>query len=254
MGKLRVLVVDDAEWIRRGLRAILEEMLEGFVVAGQAENGVQALNLLQSQEFDLAIVDIRMPDMDGIELMRTMRARGLEIPLVVLSGYDDYQYMRAAINSGVADYLLKPVNRLEFSEVMLKLKQRLTKADSDEQANAQGNQREIYLVRQIRQIVAARLNEDLSLQDIADALQYSYNYLSYLFKRETGQNFSEYLTAQRMEKAKRLLRSSGMKIYEVAECCGYRNVKYFINAFHKVVGITPTQYKNQICGIELKEQ
>jgi two-component system response regulator YesN len=80
-------------------------------------------------------------------------------------------------------------------------------------------------------------------------MHYSYSHLSYLFKKETGQSFSEYLTARRIEKACALLERSRMKIYEVAANCGYSDTNYFLKLFRRSVGTTPAQYrKDKQCG------
>ena len=96
----------------------------------------------------------------------------------------------------------------------------------------------------MEEYVSGNLSADLSLATVAEKVNLSANYLSMLFKTKTNQRYTEYVTRMRMEKAKKLLRDSEFKIYEISEVCGYNSVKHFISAFKKYTGATPTQYKN----------
>ncbi|WP_169736187.1 response regulator [Caldanaerobius polysaccharolyticus] len=89
-------------------------------------------------------------------------------------------------------------------------------------------------------------NKDLTLNDIAEKLYITPNYLSYLFKSETGENFMEYLTKVRIDKAKELLKKLDMKIYEIADAVGYADAHHFSKVFKRVEGITPTEYRERM--------
>jgi len=108
---LKVLIADDEPKIRRGLRRLLTQFPEEFSVVGEAEDGEQALELVQTLEPDLILVDIRMPFVDGLEFVRALASRrdGPERRIVVISGHDEFEYARQALSLGVFDYLLKPV-------------------------------------------------------------------------------------------------------------------------------------------------
>lgn len=242
MNPIRVLLVDDEEIVSRGIRALLEKVLEGFSLAAYAPNGLKALELMEFQEFDLVITDIRMPGMDGIELIKRISVRTPGIPIIVLSGHDDYEYLRTALRYGVTDYLMKPVERSELSECLSKI---ATGLRQKAQAPTESSQIDSTLVRQIKQMVTDHLHEDISLKSIAGHVNYSYCYLSTLFKQQTGMSFSEYLQTKRLQKARRLLVESRLKVYEIATRCGYPNTKYFISLFSRIVGLTPTEFRNQ---------
>lgn len=242
MRLMHVLIVDDEEIIRRGLRVILEKIVVGFVVAGTAKNGVEALELLKEQHIDVVITDIRMPQMNGIELIRHIRMHWARIPIVILSGHDDYEYLREALREGVKDYLLKPVDRVEFTKCMEKIRNHwIIQETSDLQQPELGNN---YVIQCVKDIIDVRLSEELTLQNIARDVNYNYSYLSSLFKQETGQTFSEYLTERRIVLAQKLLKESRLKVHEVGMRCGYPNTKYFLNQFRKITGQTPSQYRD----------
>jgi DNA-binding NarL/FixJ family response regulator len=103
-----VLVVDDHELLRAGTRQILEQA-EGFDVIGEAADGGNAVRLVRELAPDIVLVDIRLPDGNGIDVARTILA--LEAPpiVLVLSAYDDEHYVRAALAAGVSGYLLKTI-------------------------------------------------------------------------------------------------------------------------------------------------
>ena len=110
----RVIIVDDEPVIRRGLRETIEWDSLGLEVAGEAADGLEALNLVREIRPEILITDIRMPDMDGLELIREVRKLDFNVKITILSGYSDYDYLKAAIRLGVDNYLLKPIDNDEL--------------------------------------------------------------------------------------------------------------------------------------------
>ena len=89
-------------------------------------------------------------------------------------------------------------------------------------------------------------SSELSVSQVAYALGLSEGHLSHLFKKETGSTVGSYLTRCRIQKAMGLLRQGKLKVYEIAEACGYRDITYFSGTFKKLVGLTPSEYQNQV--------
>ena len=102
----RVVIVDDHELLRTGTRRIFEDA-EGYQVVGEAADGEAALAVIAATDPHVALVDIRLPTMNGIELARLISERHPRVVVIVLSAYDDPDYVRAAVAAGVAGYLLK---------------------------------------------------------------------------------------------------------------------------------------------------
>lgn len=122
----KIMIVDDEPLIREGLRTIVDWETYGFEVAGVAVGGLDALEKLPRLRPDLMIVDIRMPGMDGLELMRAIREREWSAPrFVVLSGYADFEYARQALEMKADAYVLKPVEEEELVEALVRLKRAL---------------------------------------------------------------------------------------------------------------------------------
>lgn len=110
----KVLIVDDEPSIRQGLRTLIDWSRFGFEVCGEAANGKEGL--LQYAEYhpDLMLVDIRMPGMDGLDMIEEARKMGLPCRFMVLTGYSEFQYAKRALHQGVECYLLKPIDAAEL--------------------------------------------------------------------------------------------------------------------------------------------
>lgn len=119
---LSLLIVDDEEMIRDGIAQGVPWNELGFEVMGEVCDGLQAIEAIKKKVPDVVITDIRMPEMDGIELMEYLADHYPSIKLIVLSGYNDYEYLKSSIRNNVSDYLLKPTLIAEFIETFKKLK------------------------------------------------------------------------------------------------------------------------------------
>ncbi|SFA97556.1 two-component system, response regulator YesN [Cohnella sp. OV330] len=117
----RVLIVDDEPEIRQGLRLKIDAGKLGLELAGEASNGVEALERLEDEAYDIVITDMNMPVMDGVSFLEACRERHPDIRLVVITGYEDFQYARAALRHQASDYLLKPVAADELADVLSKV-------------------------------------------------------------------------------------------------------------------------------------
>ncbi|HZG57437.1 response regulator, partial [Paenibacillus sp.] len=112
-----VLIVDDEPVARESLKYLIDWEEHGFVITAEAANGQQALELLKKRHYALVLTDIRMPTMNGLELIERMKAVA-DCPVVILSGYDDFEYARQGLKLGAKEYLLKPVDEDELIEVL----------------------------------------------------------------------------------------------------------------------------------------
>ncbi|SMB99421.1 two-component system, response regulator YesN [Thermanaeromonas toyohensis ToBE] len=119
---MKLLVVDDEALVRQGICQGINWPEYGLKVVGPAADGLEALEIIRQEKPDIALVDIRMPGMDGLELLKRIKELDSGIKVLILSAYDDFTYAQAAVKLGAFDYLLKPVEREELIEAVLKAK------------------------------------------------------------------------------------------------------------------------------------
>ncbi|MEK8127142.1 response regulator [Paenibacillus filicis] len=117
----KILLVDDEQMIKLSLRQILTQMHPDFVIVGEAQDGQEALAIIEAEQPHVIITDISMPVMDGLELIHTIHERGWKPTMIILSGYGEFEYAREAMRYGVADYILKPMRPAAVRELMLGL-------------------------------------------------------------------------------------------------------------------------------------
>lgn len=122
MSLYRIMLVDDEEEVRKAMIHKMDWEQLGFTVAGDAENGEDALEKLELLEPDVVMTDIRMPYMDGLTLVARIREKYPFIKILIFSGYDDFEYAKQAIKYRVTEYILKPVNGEELAEILKRVR------------------------------------------------------------------------------------------------------------------------------------
>lgn len=125
--KYKVVVVDDEAMAVKAICRVIEECCFGFEIVGTAANGVEALDIIQKKEPDLVLADIEMPLMDGLELIHRVKEEELDVSFVIISGYQEFEYARDAIRSGVLDYLTKPIVPSKMLATMENAEEKLKK-------------------------------------------------------------------------------------------------------------------------------
>lgn len=234
MGKqLKLIIADDEAYIRSSLKQLFpwEEM--GYEVVSSFSNGLAALNFMEQHPVDVLLTDIRMPVMDGLELLKTIQAHRLPVTPVILSAYSDFEYARQGIACGAVDFIVKPVSYEELVDVFTTLRQKL--------APAPGNAGMDTLSRLVHYIEEHL--EHATLEAAAQSVDLSADYVSRLFRKQEGISFSEYLLKARMIRAGALIRNINLQICAVAAQLGYNNAKNFSRAFHNYYGMTPSEYR-----------
>ena len=236
-----IMIVEDEYLVRQGIASLVDYEQFGMQVIAQAENGIKAWQKFQENPADILLTDINMPQMNGLELAKLVRDQAPKCHIVFLTGYDDFDYARTAIKLGADDYLLKPFSKDDVEEMLAKVQTKLDKERKKAQIQNlvdQGQHSEL------EEAIHERLaDSELSLKNLAFQLGFSPSYLSVLIKKELGLPFQDYLIQERMKKAKLLLLTTDLKIYEIAEQVGFEDMNYFSQRFKQVVGLTPRQFK-----------
>lgn len=133
---MRILIVEDEVKIRRGLAALIAKQTDNEIV-GEAKNGKEGLSLILRTNPDLVITDVRMPEMDGLEMLEALRERQIKIHCVILSGYSEFEYAKKAIRYGVDDYLLKPLAPEDIIGLLNKIRVKLVQENKQQSDIAQ---------------------------------------------------------------------------------------------------------------------
>lgn len=249
---LKVMVVDDEEHIRLGIAKILSKYPGGLEIAGQHANGLEAMLKLSDMglgDLDVIITDIEMPMMDGLRFIEQARAKLPDVFIIMLSGYNDFEYARQALRAGAADYLLKPMDKVEVFKLLdrcaAQKHERMDGAEEEPPRTGAAPASETATTAdRICRLIDQEYNRDLDLSYIADKIGFNASYISKLFSRERGETITDYVNRVRIDKAKQFLRDHpGLKVYEIAHIVGYGDKIYFQKLFKRMVGVTPNEYR-----------
>lgn len=250
---IKLMLVEDEDIIRKGIRDLIGRVAPDFEVVYEAAHGKEALTYLERNVVDVLITDIRMREMDGLQMVEKLRTAGHEMPIVIISGYGDFVYAKKALQFGIADYLLKPIDRKDFTVALDKI--RLTLNSSNRYAGGAEARSEAdggppssegrRMIRKLKAYIAENPDGDLRLQTLAEMVHLNPSYLSQLFKQEGGGNLSDYIAETRIRRACKLLETTNLKVYDIARLSGYQSPKHFMLVFKQHIGMTPGTYREQ---------
>lgn len=241
---LRLLIVDDEPLVRRGIKSLVDfEQLKIDQVI-EAVNGEDALEKFEQHEPQLILADINMPKLDGLSFAEIVKKKAPSVKIALVTGYDYFDYAVQALKLGVDDYILKPISKKDIENVLKKLIQKL---EQDRIQNTLMDHVVDQPTNELEEMMTAhQYDMNFSLKKLADLMGYSSNHLSSVFKKQYGMTFQDYLIYVRIEKAKRLILTTDLKNYEIADQIGFSDVNYFGSRFKKIVGMSPKQYKEQV--------
>jgi two-component system response regulator YesN len=117
---MKIVVVEDEVRTRMGIVKLISELDAAYVLSGEAGNGLDGVNVIERTQPDLVITDIKMPDMDGLEMIKAVKDGGSPAKFIILSGYAEFDYAKKAMAYGIRDYLLKPVTAEDIAEALLR--------------------------------------------------------------------------------------------------------------------------------------
>ncbi len=328
-----VLIVDDMEAIRKMIKRFpFWGESSGFIIKAEAKDGEEALKLFEEETFDIVISDIRMPIIDGIELIKELKVISPDTITILLTDYAEFSFAKEGIKYGVFDYLVKPVEKealknalmkahkiLEYRQAQLTffypqtyvidaskkismgdnkgieeiiaIEESIKLSNSDNQGKittllekveddikkmvneehswlkkflGEKNKYKldlwlIYVIEQLNNFSAVNsknqyinnvaryllenIEEGVSMNDLAEKLYLSKNYLGELFKQETGESIGEFFNKAKVYRAVVLLLESDLKLNEIAFSLGFNNIEYFTKIFKKIMGVTPHNYR-----------
>lgn len=242
-----LLLVEDDDQIRNGLSTYFPWGDLGYQVVACCANGMEALEFVRNHDVDVILTDIRMPMMDGLEMLEKMRLENVNAYIVILSAYGNFEYAQRAIELGVSNYIIKTTKFDNLVQVFRNIRNNLDKGTEIQ------NDLPLKVVPKMKadkvQDIERYIEDhiaDATLQSVADHMKYNPVYFSRFFKENTGVSFIDYLLKKKMEYATKLLRSTKLPISVISEKVGYSNEKNFSRAFKRYVGCNASEYRRNI--------
>lgn len=269
----RVLLADDEQIERMALARRLMRRFGDILQISEATNGKEAVQLYQKEHSQIIIMDISMPELNGVEAAEQIRSMDEDCIIVFLTAYDEFSYAKRAIVIRALDYLLKPCDEEELTAVMeeaMRLTDKASKkeespwkrAEREEAEKEAAARREAWpwnpdaeppkdpetermnqVAEKIRTYIRENYMNEISMQDAARQFNYSDAYFCKLFKQCFDQNFTTYLTNFRINEAKRLLKDKTISVKDAGMKVGYYDSNYFAKVFKRVTGMIPSEYR-----------
>lgn len=239
----KIIICDDESTIRNGLKHLIESTNPKLKVAGLAANGFEACKLINEIKPEIVLMDINMPGLNGLDVMREVSAASPFTKFIIVSGHDEFQYAQKAIQLKAYDYLLKPIDKKNLFVV---IENALSSCAKEKKAFMDDLSCENLSLadESINFIYKNYSDSGITLKSMASQLHVSESYLTRIIKKKANMSFSELLTKVRMEAAISLILSNiSLTSLEISERTGYKSQHYFCKVFKEYTGMTPTAYK-----------
>ncbi len=243
MRVLKVVLVDDEQIILNGLIRVMPWAQYGCEVVATAADGLEGLSVVRREKPHILFTDIRMPNMEGLQMLAALKSEFPDMQVTVLTAYRDFEYAQRALNLGAARYLLKPSKMDELVEALGEMVSRVNALVPPAPPDAREAEASSFVVQQALDYIRAHCTEHIRLLDVADSVFVSQWHLSKLINRYTGQTFNDILNVQRVERAKELLMKPSLKVHEVGDLVGFADVAHFSKTFKKITGKSPVEYR-----------
>ena len=252
MAKVKVLLVEDEFLARELIKDILCKHSDDFTLIGEFSSAVEALDSFDECVPDIVITDINMPAINGIEMSRRVFEVYPDVKVVIISGYDNFEYAQAAVNIGVSGYILKPITENDLMDCLNKLKKVIIKTPHcDEYLKGKSQEFTTHaqaseMMKKVEKFIIDNLvDEKLTLAGTAKHFYINASYLSRVFKQRSGISFRDFVNRERISRALEYFAADNdIKAYEVGCSVGISDPNYFSTLFKKYIGMTITQYRS----------
>ena len=238
---MNLLIADDENLELKVLEKTVKKHFVDELEILASSNGRKASQICDEVKPDIALLDIEMPGMNGIELAKYIKEKYADCIIIFITAYDRFDYAIEAMHIKAFDYLLKPWKEEKLCELIntaIENVRSMQKTDS-----IVHSQKDI-----IKDYIDRNYKKDISAKDVAGILGYSDVYFSKVFKQLFDDNFINYLTKIRIDRAKVLLKDVSFNIKEVGKSVGYADSNYFTKVFKRSIGMSPSEYRSKHNG------
>lgn len=249
----KLLIVDDEAVEREAIQYFISRSNLSFASVAEAVNGVQAVDLARKLMPEIILMDIKMPGKTGLEAAQEIRLFNRDCKIIFLTAFNEFEYAQKAIKIKAEDFIIKPA----YSETLLKvLAQVIADLDNSRgismhQSVSEGNDAlsapSAIIIERVCKYIDQNYNKNIKLDELCDMVGFSKYYFSRIFKQYKNMNLVDYITLQRIEKTKELLKNPQISIKEISALVGYNEPNYLTLVFKKWEGISPTEYRNRWC-------
>lgn len=190
-----IVLIDDERWMLEQMWRILEWGSLDCKIAGEFTDAQKALAEIARLAPDIILCDISMPSMSGLDFLDELRKRKIDTEVIFISGYNRFEYAQKAVNLGAFGYLLKPVDKKEFENMIKRCLIRCGNKDSGLKQKASEEKKDSEenrgIVKKVKEYLSEHYAEDVNLESVADRVGLHPSYLSSLFKKEESTTFFE---------------------------------------------------------------
>ena len=249
-GRPLILVVDDDEVFLEACTRLLA--LVGFEVE-QAKDGGEVLKLAEQRDYRVILLDVKMPNLDGLSCLRQLKAAGCRADVVMVTGVNDIQTIVEAMKAGARDVITKPFRVTELvgriGELLKEGEEGGAAAAAQDPRRSAPHEPDARHARDDDPLVAYIREHAVEInarQDVAAAMNTTSERVSKRVHRATGLFFRPFLHVCRVDIARTMLETTDLSVAEIAEQTGFSTAQHFSRVFRSVTGLSPRQYRQQL--------
>lgn len=251
---MNVLIVDDQPEVVESMVSGVKWTRVGVENVFKAFSVKEAQGVFERERIDILLCDIEMPPTNGFVLLRWVQERFSGVVCIFLTSHAEFEYAQEAVRLGSLDYILQPAPYAEIEAAVGRAAGKVREAENQRRYNAyvryrgesgeeESQDADQTPVRRAMDYIRRNIDRDLSRADIAEAIYLNPEYLSRLFKKETGSSLNDYIVTEKMRAAQSLLGDTNIPVSIIATKVGYSNFSYFSQVFKKYTGLSPVEYR-----------
>lgn len=240
---MNVLIVDDQADVVQGMVSGVRWEACGINGVYTAGSATEARSVITTHTIHIILCDIEMPGENGLELMAWVQANYPETVCIFLTCHADFEYAQQAIRLQCMAYILQPAPYEEIEDTIRAAIGRFRERSSSSQEPQEPRAQEEPPIERAKAYIRRHLHQNITRSELANYVWLNEDYLSRLFKKETGKKLSDYILDERIGQAKSLLARTDLSISVIALKCGFNDSTYFSYVFKKQTSMTPVDFR-----------
>lgn len=246
-----ILVVEDEPLEQELIKSIASEEIQPEDTLLTCESGIQAVQLAKRNKPDIIIMDILIPEMDGLHAAAEIRKFLPDACITIMSACSDFSYAKKAISLKVFEYLLKPVKPVDLKQVFRRMLSVAaeSKVRDDKKIDEKMSEPKVdrqYFIEEAIKYIHENYREKLTLHMVSSFVFMNPQYFSRIFKKEVGVSYTDYVNNLKIQHACKLLETTNYPAYRISSECGFTDPSYFNRVFYGQMKMTPKEYKKNI--------